>query len=541
MSPGDPMGKPIKTLGQKETILKDKNFLSSISDLCKNENNLNLLSSKISSILNCNLKEMNKKLMNNVASAEGVNMDHHNDDGNEFHGNNDFSNENLDNSDLDAKMIAAGKNMRALLQQQKRNEEAMMNESISGNDTNDIDNDDIDDDDSDRNSFKAPINRRSLLEGSQLSITSNPRFKDFLLQTNPNLVISKGSKKWISDPVTNMDMDDSDVMTQANREFLAKLITSKLQKGNVPNRIEDGEEHSPILDVDSNIHHHQHQHHQTQQQQQQQNQPQHQDTNQFNQAYSNQNGVQNDELMDMQQTQYTTNSANPNGNQSFNTHFNPLGGFYNGNANVNRNMPSTIPTSASLLVEAALSSVSSMIGNSHDINDNGNNQQMTIDDGHDAQQPEDLPDEMTSQEFQENAMMNAVDENMKIMKAAQQNFPIHLPSMSTFSNSVSANMMQDNNEIDVDAATPKSQEKMCAYTPSGGDKDGQGGFQNQQNDSCSPARTMTPDQQQHSGNYGNSNFNPQRTQQVQQIQSSPGQLSQRPIYGSEHDLVSKQT
>ncbi|CAG9801988.1 unnamed protein product [Chironomus riparius] len=536
LNAGEPICKPTKSLGQKETMLKDKNFLSSISDLCKNENNLNLLSSKISSILNCNLKEMNKKLMNNVAASEGVNMDD-NDDGNEFHGNNDFSGENLNSSDMEAKMIAAGKSMRTLLQQ-KRSEESMMNDSISGNDTNDIDNDDNDDDDSDRNSFKAPINRRSLLENSQLSITSNPRFKDFLLQTNPNLVISKGSKKWISDPVTNMDMDDNDVMTQANRDFLAKLISSKLHKGSVQPRMDDGNEHSPILDVDSNIHHHQnHHHHHHNHQHQQQQQPQHQDPDQFSQAYSNQNGVQNDDLMDIQQTQYT-NNANNNSNQSFNTHFNPLGGFYNGNANVNRNMTSTIPTSASLLVEAALSSVSSMIGNSHDINDNGNNQQMTIDEGHDGQQPEDLPDEMTSPEFQSNAMMSAVDENMKIMKAAQQNFPIHLPSMSTFSNSVNSNMMQENNEIDVDAGTPKPQDKMCAYTPSSNDKDVQGAFQNQQNDSCSPARTMTPDQQQHNTNYGNTNFNAQRNQQVQQIQTSPGQLSQRPIYGSEHDLVS---
>lgn len=523
---------------EKETILKDKNFLSSISDLCKSENNLNLLSSKITSILNCNLKEMNKKLLNNVVPSDmsGVvgmegseDIDDDDEDiGNSFHGNNDFSAENMNASDMEAKMLAAaGKNMRSLLQQKRNEEAALLNESISGNDTNDMDEDD---DDSERNSFKTPINRRSLLENSQLAITSNPRFKDFLIQTNQNLVISKGSKKWIND---SMEMDDNDAMAQANRDFLSKLISQKLHKSNRGVSSEVGNEHSPILDVDSNMHHHAHlsNHHQ-----QQQNQQAH---DQFNQPYANQqNGVQQNNnngdnssggMMEMQQQpQYTTNNVNSNNNsnQTFNTHFNPLGGgFYNGgNANVNRNMVATIPTSASLLVEAALSSVSSMIGNAHDMNDNGNNQQMAMDDGNDGQQPEDLPDEMNSPEFQQSAQQ-------------QQNFPIHLPSMSTFANNVGNAMMQDNSEIDVDAAsTPKSQDKMCAYTPSNsGEKEVQGAFQNQQNDSCSPARTMTPDQ--HNSSYTASYAAQRNAQQVQQIQTSPGQLSQRPLYGSEHDLV----
>lgn len=537
---------------EKETILKDKNFLSSISDLCKNENNLNLLSSKITSILNCNLKEMNKKLMNNVATSDSVgggvvgggvvdDMDEEDEDNNNadngFHSNNDFSAENLNASDMEAKMMAAaGKNMRSLLQQKRNEEAAMMNESISGNDTNDMEHDE-DDDESERNSFNAALNRRSLLENSQLAITSNPRFKDFLLQTNPNLVISsKGSKKWISD---TMEMDENDVMTQANRDFLAKLISSKLHKNaNRGIALNDVNEHSPILDVDSNMHHHAHHSHQNQQQQ---------SHDQFNQAFHNQaNGVNQQQqasqqnngndggMMEMQQAQYTNNANNTNNNnnnnnanQTFNTHFNPLGGFYNGNANVNRNMTATIPTSASLLVEAALNSVSSMIGSTHDMGDNGNNQQMSIDEGH---QPEDLPDEMNSPEFQQSTQQQQ-----------QQTFPIHLPSMSTFTNSVNASMMQDNGEIDVDAAsTPKSQEKMCAYTPSSnnGDKEVQGSFQNQQNDSCSPARTMTPmTPDQHNVNFNTNSYNSQRN--VQQIQTSPrSQLSQRPLYGSEHDLAS---
>ena len=521
---GESLNKATRSMPQrdKDMILKDKNFLTSITDLCKSENNLNLLSSKISSILNCNLKEMNKKLLNN-GNPEKMDMD---DEANEFHGNSDFS-DNMNTSEMEEKMLV-GKDMRHLLQP-KHDQDGMLNESISGNDTNDMDNDEDDDDDdggeSDRNAFKTPINRRSLLDNRQMS---NPRFKDFLLQTNPNLVISKGSKKWISESVSaDKEMVDSDanIMTQANRDFLAKLISNKLHKGNCQNRnINTGEtdEHSPTLEVvDSNLHHQQHQ------QQQQEN-------NQFNQTFSHQNNLsQNDNsIMDMQsQFQGNGNNSNQNG---FNSHFNHLGSFYNGNTSTIRNISGSVPTSASLLVEAALNSVSNMIG-SNDISDGENNQQMTMDDSESHQQ--DLPDEMTNHEFQtSHNMMTSVDNNMKMIKT--QNFPIHLPSMDSFNNSVNTTMISENNEIEVDASsTPKSHEKLCSYTPSGDKEVNANSFQNQTNDSCSPARTMTPDQ--HNANY-NTNFTNQRNAQIAQIQTSPagGQLSTRTIYGSEHDLVS---
>lgn len=495
---GESLNKVTRSMPQreKEMILKDKNFLTSITDLCKSENNLNLLSSKISSILNCNLKEMNKKLLNS-GNPDEMDMD---EDENDYHESNEFS-DNM-NPEMD------GKDMRGLIQP-KRDEDGMMNDSISGNDTNDMDNDDDEDDgdESDRNSFKTPINRRSLLDNPPLT---NPRFKDFLLQTNPNLVISKGSKKWISDSVNPMnDLEDSDanLMTQANREFLAKLISTKLHKNQT--RSDDTNERSPILDVvDSNL---QHQHQQ--------------ESNQFNQAYNHQNSMQNSNMMEIQ-SQFQNNGGNANQN-NFNTHFNHLGSFYNGNTNANRNMSGSIPTSASLLVEAALNSVSNMIG-SNDMNEN--NQQMSMGDNENHQQ--DLPDEMTSPEFQSShSMMGSVDDSMKMLKS--QNFPIHLPSMASFNNSVNTNMITESNDIEVDASsTPKSHEKLCSYTPSA-EKES---FQNQTNDSCSPARTMTPDQ--HNANY-NINFANQRNAQVAQIQTSPaGQLTARPMYGSEHDLVS---
>lgn len=457
---------------------------------------------------------MNKKLLKN-GNPEGISMI----DGNDFQESNEFS-ENLNASEMEGKSLV-DKNMRNLTQQ-ARNErdEVLLNDSISGNDTNDMDNDDEDDDgnDSDRNSFKTPINRRSLLENPQLTITSNPRFKDFLLQTNSNLVISKGSKKWISDSINQIsDPDDNDanLMTQANRDFLAKLISSKLHKGpshtrNINN--DDPNEHSPILDVDSNLH-----------QQQQGN-------SQFNQSFNHQNTIGQSNMSEIQsQFQNNLNSSNQN---TFNSHFNPIGSFYNGNPSVNRNMTGSVPTSASLLVEAALNSVSNMIG-SNDLNSDGNDQQMTLDDNDNHQQ--DLPDEMTGQEFQtSHSLMSSVDDSLKIMKS--QNFPIHLPSMASFNNGVNSNMISENSEIEADVSTPaKSHDKLCSYTPSTEKEVNLHSFQNQQNDSCSPARTMTPDQ--HNSNY-NTNFANQRNIQVAQIQTSPGQLSARPMYGSEHDLVS---
>lgn len=461
---------------------------------------------------------MNKKLMNSE-KPDDLDMD---DGDNDFQESNDFS-ESMNASEMESKMMVS-KNMRHFLQP-KQDHEGMLNDSISGNDTNDMDHDDDGDDggDSDRNSFKTPVNRRALLDNRPIG---NPRFKDFLLQTNQNLVISKGSKKWISDsinPENDMDDNDANVMTQANRDFLAKLISTKLHKGADTSRSinpEESDEHSPILDVvDSNLHHQQQQQHQ-------------QENNQFNQAFNHQNSMPNSNMMEIQsQFQNNANSSNQN---AFNPHFNHLGSFYNGSSSSNRNMSGSVPTSASLLVEAALNSVSNMIGND-DINDGENNQQMNMDDD-DNHQP-DLPDEMTSAEFQSNhSMINSVDNNMKMIKS--QNFPIHLPSMDSFTNAVNTNMISDNNEIEVDASsTPKSHEKLCSYTPSGDKEVNVNSFQNQTNDSCSPARTMTPDQ--HNANY-NTNFTNQRNTQIaQQHQTSPGgQLTTRPIYGSEHDLVS---
>lgn len=503
---------------EKEMILKDKNFLTSITDLCKNESNLNLLSSKISSILNCNLKEMNKKLMNN-GNPDDMAMEHENDE-NGYQESNEYSeNMNTSHSDMEQK-IMLGRNMRNLLQP-KHDQEMMLNDSISGNDTNDMEPDEDDDDgeDSERNSFKAPINRRGLLETPSIT---NPRFKDFLLQTNPNLVISKGSKKWISDsnPMSDIEDNDTNMMTQANRDFLAKLISSKLHKGSNQSRNPDeANEHSPILDVvDSNLH----------QQQQSQQEP-----NQFNQNFNHQNAIaqNNNSMMEIQsQFQNNTNSSNQN---TFNSHFNHLGSFYNGNSQANRNLSASIPTSASLLVEAALNSVSNMIGN-NEINDGGSDQQMNMHDNESHQQ--NLPDEMTSPEFQNShSMMTHDDDNMKMIKS--QNFPIHLPSMASFNNAVNTNMMAESNKIEIDpSSTPESHEKLCSYSTSGDKEVNVNSFQNQTNDSCSPARTMTPDQ--HNGNY-NQNFASQRNAQVAQIQTSPiGHLSARPMYGSEHDLAS---
>ncbi|CRK91203.1 CLUMA_CG004886, isoform A, partial [Clunio marinus] len=373
---------------EKEIILKDKNFLSSITDLCKSENNLNLLSSKISSILNSNLRDINKKLLSE--KPEELSME---DDEENFENVNDYT-DSMNASGMEQKSMLS-KNMRDLLQQ-KRNEE--VNDSFSGNDTNDLehDDDDCDGEDSDGNSFKTP-SRSGMLENSQLPITSNPRFKDFLLQNNPNLVIR---------------------------------------------------------------------------------------------------------------------------------------GFYNGNINSNRSINGSVPTSASLLVEAALNSVSNMIESS-EISDGGTSHQINLNQDETPQQ--DMSDDMTSQEFQNSqTMMESVDDNLKLMKS--QNFPIHLPSMASFNNNVNTNLMSENNEIEVDASsTPKPHDKLCSFASSGDKRLNMTSFQNQANDSCSPSRTLTPDKK--NPNY-NPNFTSQRNLQASQIQTSPNQMSARTMYGSEHNIES---
>jgi hypothetical protein len=119
---GESLNKATRSMPQreKEMILKDKNFLSSITDLCKSESNLNLLSSKISSILNCNLKEMNKKLLNN-GNPDDLSMVDDEETG--YQESNEYS-ESMNTPDMESKIIL-GKNMRNLLQP-KRDEEMEM-------------------------------------------------------------------------------------------------------------------------------------------------------------------------------------------------------------------------------------------------------------------------------------------------------------------------------------------------------------------------------------------------------------------------------
>lgn len=502
---GESFEKATKSLPrrEKEMILKDKNFLTSITDLCKNESNLNLLSSKISSILSCNLKDINEKMMEQGGGSNQIDDDGLDDDGNDFGDNESFSERSLD-----TKMLSQ-KNMNMLHKHIDDPDHMMDNSNMSGE--QDLD-EDCDDEDDSRQSFKMAENKRAMLESQQLD---HARLKDFLMQTNPNLVISKGSKKWISDSVSHgNDMEDSDanLMTVANREFLAKLISSKLHKGPNQNaRIvensghDEDDENSTILDVVESNNMHQHQQ---------------QETSHFSAPFSasNSNNGSNNNLMDIQ-PQFPSNT------NSFNNHFNSLGGFYNANSSANRNLATTIPTSASLLVEAALNSVSNMIGQNMD---NGDNQQMSIDNTENHQT---MSDEISNNEFNSpHHMMGNVEDNMKIMKT--QNFPLHLPSMAAFSNSGNnnSNLLNENIEIDVDASsTPKSREKLCSYTPSnGGDKE-INSFGNQHNEP-SPARTMTPD---HHPNYS-SNFNGQRNQHQD---SPPTDGGGRQIY-TEHDLIS---
>lgn len=216
--------------------------------------------------------------------------------------------------------------------------------------TEDDDNEDEDDeDDEDEPDLaKAAKPIRSVSDGTQSAV--------------PNIIPSKGSRKWISNPGEMGHPTDDELvnkLTQPNRDFISRLI---MNNGVVPpgsghhqqqpddddDDEEEEDENSSFLEVvDPNQNQHQNQHHHQQNQLQQQ----HQHTNYPNVASSS-NPMQNlpHHLMGSH-----LNNQTPFMGSFYNNH-----GSNNGTNNNPRNTASS--TSASMLVEAALSSVSGMLG-----------------------------------------------------------------------------------------------------------------------------------------------------------------------------------
>ncbi|XP_058818347.1 uncharacterized protein LOC131681533 isoform X2 [Topomyia yanbarensis] len=502
-------------------ILKTKNILESFNEICKNDSNLSLLSTKISSILNGNLKDFTKVpsgvsgLDSDIVRKEELDDDL---DSNEC-------------AERDERLEAIQRHLNQPMQDDKHDDFSQLQSrlsNISGQ--------------SDPNSLHYKLNNgedeKPLSDGDGFgdlnSLNANSKYKEFLNGGNPGLVISKGSKKWISDGDHLHDDNNSENMltAAANRDFLTKLIMNgnvghPTSQSNAADDDEDDDDNSTILDVvDSNNQNQQnanvHNHLQAQQQQQQH---QHQ---QQQQQYTSSFAGLNSSLPDLPTFQ----------SHSFSSHFNHqslLGSFYNNNSGVSgRNAINTIPTSASMLVEAALNSVSNIINEAEMNNSNNENQDLHMGDI-DGTSGTGAENNLATDSFATNEVNNTADD-MKMLKP--HNFPLQMNSISQFSSQSpdDSSLIQERSEIEV--ARPKSRDKLPNY----GDSELLG-YDSQQQQQSTPHKhnpsvesvrsALSPEQNDF--NYSNSN-GPQR--QHQQIATnSPVRSNSRQIYG-EHDLIS---
>jgi hypothetical protein len=230
-----------------------------------------------------------------------------------------------------------------------------------------------------------------------------------------------------------------------------------------------------------------------------------------------------------------------------------LGNYYNCPSTNNRlSSTSALSTSASLLVEAALNSVSNMI-DSEDMANAADPQQqqqqaqqqqnnespptMDLNMANAGHQPQSMNMEMVENFSDDNHDSN-IDANEKMMKT--QGYPMHSPFIDSFANTMVANPMSQqheaNNEIDVDSATPKHldaggrQEKMNGYGADGGHI--YASYDNSHQPSPAPRPPMTPD-------YNTDYCNPGSQQQMRQNSSTPmSSISRKHKIYSDHDMNS---
>ncbi|XP_055638482.1 uncharacterized protein LOC129776700 isoform X2 [Toxorhynchites rutilus septentrionalis] len=497
-------------------ILKTKNILESFSEICKNDSNLSLLSNKISSILNGNLKDFSKVPggVTGMDGGDGVRKEELEDD--------------LDSNDCterDERLEAIQRHLSQPLQEEKHDDFSQLHSRLSNISSQ-----------SEPNQLHYKMSNeddKPLADGDGFgdlnALAANHKYKEFMNGGNPGLVISKGSKKWISDNDHLQDDNNSENMlaAAANRDFITKLIMNgnvghSSQQNHAVDDDEDDDDNSTILDVvDSNNQNQQNSSSQSQQTQQQQ---QHQQQQQYTSSFT---GL-NSSLPDLPTFQSHT----------FPTHFNHqslLGSFYNNNGGVtSRNAINTIPTSASMLVEAALNSVSNII-NEAEMNNSNNDQQdmhMTdIDSGNAGGNGNNLQ----SDSFNTSGIDGSVDD-MKMLKP--HNF---MNSMSQFSTQSpdDASIIQERSEIEV--VRPKSRDKLSAYGD--GEMLGYDSQQHQQQQSQSTPHKHTPSvdsvrsamsPEQNDFSYSNSNG---AQGQPHIATNSPVRSSSRQIYG-DHDLIS---
>lgn len=308
---------------------------------------------------------------------------------------------------------------------------------------------------------------------------SDAKIRDLSINTAPNIIPSKGSRKWISTNDNSDSRNDGDnendnendnnlsnKLTQPNRDFLSRLIMNGAQT-------EDDDENSSFLDVV--------------------------DTNNGGTSVS----TAGHHVMPSQYSNSLSASVNnlpqlPHLSSLSHLHAQPfIGSFYNNNgstANLNTNS-----SAASMLVEAALSTVGNMIQDDDDdscLTKNGNNENhdnhenmnnsMEVDMSamqHQQQQQQSHhlhhnqhPSNQTpthDNRFSSNMnTLTSIENEIKMIKS-MGNFPLQISALPHFSNTGSSSMVQtasnaspndDNNlpqdnDIDVDtASTPQTAE-----------------------------------------------------------------------------------
>lgn len=500
--------------------LKNKNFLSSINDLCKNENSLNLISSKIASILgsSSNINESsskedeemeNDKFDNEFENDEEDNVDEDEDDEEEDEPDeDDFDNENIVYNDDDDNTISSLKGCSNPNLLDNLDDEKEVNDDLNMDAEN---HEQISNCSSDDNMPGKVRGKISDIDDFDLH-SNNSRYKEFLMaSSNQNVMVSKGSKKWISedDNIPDNEIRHESVLA-VNRDLLTKLI------------LNNATPHTDQSDLNNQQQHSQHLHNHQQQQQHPE------DEEDDEEADDDDNST----ILDVvdshhshlsRQNSYSTNFPSLTENQFGTTNFTHppfLGNYYNGandalnNGHQNpNNRVSQISSSASMLVEAALNSVSNIINN-EDID--GQNSNLNSDNYNSGSN-----------------MMDATDnDNIKMLKT--HNYQMQLQSVFPNQRSVdvSQNLLHDDSKIDVDAntnaSTPKSQHKnMVGY-----DESEIMSYQNHhQHNSTSPRPISPPEHEYNSSNHYD---NPRH-----HIENSP--ISNAGMNGQsyiEHDIIS---
>ncbi|XP_055711946.1 uncharacterized protein LOC129807026 isoform X2 [Phlebotomus papatasi] len=208
---------------------------TSISDLCKNETNLSLLSSKISSLLNHELNQVKFRRRNSI-STDNFNPE-------DLHKNDETHMDNI--SDLKVKLTEADNKSRDSLDDSQDNQHtAQLNlvesflSSSTGEQSNPL------------QAMQSQLDEQQQQQEDddrQSTFSAPSRHKDFAAPMNSSLIPSKGSKKWMNDQ-QNQSTEGS--LMAVNRDFITRLMMNGTNVNS--SATGDDEDSSTILDVVDN-------------------------------------------------------------------------------------------------------------------------------------------------------------------------------------------------------------------------------------------------------------------------------------------------